>query len=115
MWSAEHGPDRDDEVNLLTKGGNYGWNPVPGYNEAVPMTDTAQFPSAVRARWSSGVPTVATSGATFLTGSAWGKWEGALAVAELKNTGVRVLSMTPGPRVRTCPRAAWPPCCVAAR
>jgi glucose/arabinose dehydrogenase len=99
MWSAEHGPDRDDEVNLLAKGRNYGWNPVPGYNENVPMTDTAEFPSAVRARWSSGVPTVATSGATFLSGSAWGKWEGALAVAELKNTGVRVLSMTPDGRV----------------
>jgi glucose/arabinose dehydrogenase len=99
MWSAEHGPDRDDEVNLLAKGGNYGWNPVPGYNENVPMTDTVEFPSAVRARWSSGIPTVATSGATFLSGSAWGKWEGALAVAELKNTGVRVLSMAPDGRI----------------
>ena len=39
LWSAEHGPDRDDEVNLLKNGGDYGWNPVPGYNESVPMTD----------------------------------------------------------------------------
>ena len=39
VWSMEHGPDRDDEVNYLVNGADYGWNPVPGYNEAVPMTD----------------------------------------------------------------------------
>ena len=100
MWSAEHGPDVDDEVNRLVSGGNYGWNPVPGYNESVPMTDLAEFPTAVQARWRSGRPTVATSGATFLSGSRWGRWEGALAVAELKGAGVRVLSLTPDGRVR---------------
>ncbi|MFC7489716.1 MULTISPECIES: PQQ-dependent sugar dehydrogenase [unclassified Knoellia] len=100
MWSAEHGPDVDDEVNRLVPGRNYGWDPVPGYNQNVPMTDLAKFPSAVLARWRSGRPTVATSGATFLTGSRWGRWEGALAVAELKNSGVRVLSLTPDGRVR---------------
>ncbi len=51
MWSAEHGPDRDDEVNVEVAGGNYGWNPVPGYDEAVPMTDPA-LGTVVGARWS---------------------------------------------------------------
>jgi glucose/arabinose dehydrogenase len=58
------------------------------------MTDLTKFPGAVRARWSSGSPTVATSGATFLTGIGWGPWNGALAVAELKNAGVRLLSLS---------------------
>ena len=53
MWSAEHGPSQDDEINLLVSGGNYGWNPVPGYNESVSMTDLVEFPAAVAARWSS--------------------------------------------------------------
>ena len=35
----EHGSNRDDEITPLTAGGNGGWNPVPGYNESVPMTD----------------------------------------------------------------------------
>ena len=48
MWSVEHGPNIDDEINLLVKGGNYGWDPVPGYNQAVPMTDLRQFPGAHR-------------------------------------------------------------------
>ena len=51
------------------------------------------FPDAVRARWSSGSPTHATSGAVFLEGEAWGAWDGALAVAELKGSGVTVLTL----------------------
>ena len=85
VFSVEHGSDRDDEINILRPGGNYGWDPVPGYNEARPMTDFAKFPDAVGAVWSSGFPTIATSGAAFLTGRQWRGWEGALAVPALKN------------------------------
>jgi glucose/arabinose dehydrogenase len=100
MWNVEHGPSVDDEVNLLSAGGNYGWDPVPGYNQNVPMTDTTKYPNAIPAKWRSGSSTVATSGGTFLVGSKWGRWEGALAVAQLKNEGVRILSITPDSRVR---------------
>ena len=84
LWSAEHGPDRDDEVNLLVNGGNYGWNPVPGYNESVPMTDQGLPGKQIEAKWSSGFPTVATSGASFVEGTEWGWYDGTLAVAALK-------------------------------
>ncbi len=84
MWSVEHGPTFDDEINLLVAGGNYGWDPTPGYNERLPMTDLTRFPDAVEAKWSSGSSTLATSGGTFLSGSGWGIWEGRLAVATLR-------------------------------
>ena len=87
MWAVEHGPTIDDEINLLSAGGNYGWNPVPGYNQSVPMTDLVQFPGAIEARWSSGDPTLATSGGIFLEGAGWDEWEGRLAVAVLKGRG----------------------------
>ena len=90
MWAVEHGPSVDDEINLLVAGGNYGWNPVPGYNQSVPMTDRTEFPDAIPARWSSGSPTLATSGGAFLEGRAWGEWEGRLAVATLKAESLRV-------------------------
>jgi len=80
--SAEHGPSVDDEVNLLVPG-NFGWHPVPGYNESVAMTDLEKFPNAVQAAWSSGSPTLALCGATFIEGSTWGNWNGVLAVATL--------------------------------
>ncbi len=58
-YSVEHGTDRDDEVNILVRGGNYGWDPVPGYDETQPMTDLTKFPNARVAVWSSGFPTIA--------------------------------------------------------
>lgn len=84
MWSVEHGTDRDDEVNHLVAGGNYGWNPVPGYDESTPMTDYS-LPGVQRgARWSSGYPTLATSGAVWVRGREWGAYRGMLAVCALK-------------------------------
>jgi glucose/arabinose dehydrogenase len=88
LWSVEHGSYRDDEVNLLVPGGDYGWNPVPGYNEAVPMTDQSLPGVQQDAKWSSGDPTIATSGASWVRGSQWGQWEGTLAVAALKASEV---------------------------
>ena len=92
MWSVEHGPSRDDEINLLVSGGNYGWDPAlaHGYDESVPMTDRVKFPDAAEAKWSSGDNTLATSGGIFLEGDEWGRWEGRLAVASLKDMTLRV-------------------------
>ncbi|HEX5615873.1 MAG TPA: PQQ-dependent sugar dehydrogenase [Acidimicrobiia bacterium] len=92
-YSAEHGTNRDDEVNRLLAGGNYGWDPVPGYNEAVPMTDFVKFPNAVGAVWSSGFPTIAPSGITFLSGQKWRDWNGAIAMAVLAGQHLRVLRL----------------------
>ena len=94
VFSVEHGPDRDDEVNLLRGGGNYGWDPDRGgsYDESVPMTDPA-IPGAIPAVWSSGEPTLATSGATFLAGGQWGGYDGLLLVGLLKAQGVLALRL----------------------
>ncbi len=93
IWSVEHGTDRDDEVNRIYRGHNYGWSPTPGYNEQRAMTDKTRFPKATGAKWRSGDPTVATSGATFLTGSRWDTWNGRLAVAMLKGQGIRLFTV----------------------
>lgn len=90
VFTAEHGPTFDDEINVIHPGGNYGWDPSRGgtnttdYDESVPMTDTDRFPAAVRPLWTSGSITEAICGAAFLTGSQWGALEGRLAVVALK-------------------------------
>ncbi|GAA2784559.1 PQQ-dependent sugar dehydrogenase [Saccharopolyspora taberi] len=92
---AEHGPDVDDEINLLRRGGNYGWDPSRGgtqdfYDESVPMTDLARFPDAMPAVWSSGSATEAVCGAAYLD------WDGGtLAVAALR--GSKLLLFKPNP------------------
>ncbi len=104
-FSVEHGTDCDDEINRLVPGGNYGWDPRPlgggtGYDESRPMTDPVRVPGAIAAVWSSGCPTIAPSGATFLSGSRWKAWNGALAVAVLKATKLFVVQLdAPGTAV----------------
>lgn len=98
LYSAEHGPDRNDEVNLLRGGANYGWDPSRGgressYDESVPMTDLTRFPDAVTAIWESGDTTEAVCALTTLTGSAWKGWEGALVLTALKGAKLLVLQL----------------------
>ena len=95
VYAVEHGPDRDDEANLLRPGANYGWDPSGeggGYDESVPMTDP-RLPGAVEAVWTSGAPSVAPSGATFVEGREWGAYDGLLLVGVLKDTGVLALRL----------------------
>jgi aldose sugar dehydrogenase len=99
LWSIEQGTGRDDEVNRLVTGGDYGYNPVPvnaspGYNESVPMTDQSLPGQQVDAAWSSGDPTLATSGGDFVYGRRLGGYDGALAVAALKDQQVLFLTLS---------------------
>jgi aldose sugar dehydrogenase len=95
-FAVEQGPSFDDEVTRLSSGGNGGWNPVPGYNESVAMTDVARYPTAMPALWQSGAPARGTSGGTFLSGAAWKGWNGALVIAQLSGTSLQVLRLNSG-------------------
>ena len=97
VYTVEQGTTRDDEVNRSVPGGNYGYDPdgAPegpdgSYDESVPMTDPA-IPGAVPAVWSSGRSTIATSGATFVSGRGWGGYDGVLVVGVQKDTGLLAL------------------------
>ena len=52
LYESEHGPDVDDEVNLIEAGGNYGWPRVAGYRD-----DKAY----VYGNWSASSPTPCAS------------------------------------------------------
>jgi aldose sugar dehydrogenase len=100
LFAAEHGPDVDDEINVLRPGGNYGWDPSQGgtensYDESVPMTDLRRFPDAVPAVWDSGGDTEAICGAAFIDGPQWGHLEGMLAVAALKGSALFLMRVAP--------------------
>jgi aldose sugar dehydrogenase len=94
----EHGPDRDDEITPIVAGGNGGWNPVGGggYNENVPMTNFALGRNVMAPQWTSGFPTMAPSGGTFVTSSLWGDRAGQLAMAVLKDTQLRMINLGAG-------------------
>ncbi|MGW6937052.1 PQQ-dependent sugar dehydrogenase [Lentzea sp. NPDC054927] len=96
-FSSEHGPDIDDEVNLLRAGANYGWDPSKGgttsrYDESVPMTDQQRFPDAVPAVWSSGSSTEAICQAAF--------WNGKLAITALKGSKLLLFTLDAAGKVQ---------------
>ncbi|HEU0088684.1 MAG TPA: PQQ-dependent sugar dehydrogenase [Pseudonocardiaceae bacterium] len=105
IFTAEHGPDVDDEINILRAGGNYGWDPSRGgsqlyYDERVPMTDLSRFPAAVPAVWNSGGQTEAICGDEFIADSPgkdlrWGKLQGLLAVTALKGSKLLLMRLNP--------------------
>ncbi len=83
-FSIEQGPDMNDEINIL-RPGNFGWNPIPGYNESVPMTDKSLYPNAFDAMFESGSRTFALSGGTVLVGNVWGNLQGTIVAGALKD------------------------------
>jgi len=99
-YSVEHGSNVDDEVNKLVVGANAGRDPnngAGGYDDSQPMTDFVKFPSAIAPVWkSANNRTIAPSGATFiqnLAGMNWGSWNGALILAVLKDSELRLLML----------------------
>jgi len=80
VYAVEHGPDCDDEINWIRAGRNYGWPIEVGTEPGEPYSNPA---------WESDCPTIAPSGATFVTGANWGSLEGRLFVATLKEQDLR--------------------------
>ncbi|SMD14935.1 Glucose/arabinose dehydrogenase, beta-propeller fold [Kibdelosporangium aridum] len=104
--TAEHGPDKNDEINIEQAGKNYGWDPSQGgtvnsYDEDVPMTDLQRFPDAVPALWESGERTEAVCAATFLDGPQWGAFNGSLVVTALKGSKLLLFKMDDAGKVQS--------------
>ena len=100
ILEVEHGTDVNDEINVISPGGNYGYPCVTGASETGPIPDACAPDVELTApAWASGSPTLATSGATFLVGNAWGSWAGDLVVTTLKEEDVRRFSVAPDGQV----------------
>ena len=95
LLEVEHGTDRDDEINVIEPGGNYGYPCYTGASTPGPIPTGCGPPSDyLPPAWASGFPTLATSGAVFLSGGAWGSWEGDLVVSTLKEEDLRRFSVS---------------------
>jgi glucose/arabinose dehydrogenase len=88
IYAVEHGPERDDEINWIRPGRNYGWPCRTGNNRAYQTSGCSPY-GYTAAAWWSGNSTIATSGATFITGEHWGSMSGQLWISQLKERDVR--------------------------
>lgn len=85
-WVLEMGPLNGDELNLIQKGGNYGWPFVSnGDNYAGPsIPDHATRPEFI-APVRTWTPVISPSGAMFYSGSMFPAWRGSLLVGGLSS------------------------------
>lgn len=75
LYVSEFGPDVDDEINVITPGGNYGWPEVTGVADQDGFIDPIFVQQPPEASW---------SGMALLDGSAIPQWDGQLLVAALR-------------------------------
>jgi len=93
VYAIEHGPDINDEINLINPGGNYGWPCYTGPGTAYQTGGCGPSTSYRGSLWASGGSTIATSGGAFAAGSQWADYNGQLFVSTLKESDVRRFSI----------------------
>jgi len=79
LWSTEHGPDEKDELNVIERGGNYGWPLCEGDD---PCPDVEPYHPAIREYDEDS--TIAISDMAFYEGDAFPAWSGDLFFVTLK-------------------------------
>lgn len=95
LWTLEHGPRGGDELNLIEKGGNYGW-PVVSYGEEYSGRPVgAGLPRAPgfmepRYYWD---PVIAPGGFAFYDGQLFEGWQGNILAASLNPGGIVRLAL----------------------
>jgi glucose/arabinose dehydrogenase len=86
LWEQEHGPKGGDEINIIERGGNYGWPVVSfGVNyDGSPVGDGSQHRRGMVDPVWHWTPSIAPSGMAFYTGDAFPGWKGSLINGALK-------------------------------
>ena len=94
IWTHEHGPKGGDEINILSKGDNYGWPTITygvNYNDTI-ITDKTEM-AGMRQPLIYWDPSIAPSGMTFYSGDAFPDWKGDLFIGSLKFRYLKHLEM----------------------
>ena len=92
LYSSEHGPSTDDEINIIEKGRNYGWPNVagfcdPGTEQTFCSTNNVKEPLKV---WT---PTIATSGLDYYNNDLIPQWKNSLLLVALKESRMYQLKL----------------------
>ena len=94
IWIHEHGPRGGDEINLISKGKNYGWPNISyGINySGTRFTDLTKKEGMEQPLWYWD-PSIAPSGMVFVTSDKYPDWQGNILVGSLKFGQVVMLTV----------------------
>ena len=100
LWAHEHGPRGGDELNLIRRGGNYGW-PVATFGldySGATISPFKRYKAMIDARqiW---VPSIAPSGLAVYRGALWPAWNGDLIIGALAAKQLRRVDVDAAGRV----------------
>jgi glucose/arabinose dehydrogenase len=89
LWESEQGPSGGDEINVIQRGGNYGW-PLVSYGRdywghRISPTPTRHGINDPVVVW---LPSIGLTGMTFYTGDAFPHWKRNLFVSGLRQGGI---------------------------
>lgn len=92
LYSNEHGPNNDDEINIIEKGRNYGWPNVEGFCNS---SSELSFCSAnnVREPLKTWTPTAAVCGLDYYNNELIPQWKNCLLLVVLKDARLYQLNL----------------------
>jgi len=92
LYSSEHGPSNDDELNILAMSGNYGWPDVMGFCD-LPAEQTYCTDNNIVEPIIAWTPTLAVCGLDYYDHDAIPEWKNSLLLVSLKESDFRVLKL----------------------
>ena len=92
IYSSEHGPATDDELNIIEPGRNYGWPDVHGFCD-LPDEITFCDENNVKEPIEAWTPTIATSDIVYYNHEAIPEWQEHILLTSLKNKRLYVMAL----------------------
>ncbi|PKL85977.1 MAG: glucose dehydrogenase [Ignavibacteriae bacterium HGW-Ignavibacteriae-1] len=96
LYSSEHGPSTDDEVNIIEKGRNYGWPTVNGYCDTpqeIAFCEANNIVEPIKSLYPTF--TVAAAGLDYYNGDLFPNWKNSLLLTTLKAQKLVLLKLSP--------------------
>jgi glucose/arabinose dehydrogenase len=98
LWETEHGPRGGDELNLIKKGGNYGW-PISSHGidyPGPPMGSGDVAPQGIEQPVYYWAPSMGPSQVAFYKGNLFPEWKNSVFVAMLRGNSLERLTLSGG-------------------